>query len=167
MVRYSLVAGASGNISAHRDQKIIITRKGAFLGSLSPEDFVKVDFHGSDPRASRDLVIHRTIYETIDTKFILHSHGIKTIVVSFLVDTFEPIDLEGRYVLGAVPVVEGEYDVERLSKNIAEKISESEVVVVKGHGAYACGDDPLEALARLVTLDQSCKIFYDYMILTK
>jgi len=167
LARYGVVSGASGNLSFRRGERITITRTRAFLGSLTESDFVEVHIGEDSPIASGDLEIHQAIYRTSDERYVFHVHGTYITVLSFLQDRIEPMDTEGRALNPRVSVVEGEYGSEELTVKIAEEISENSTVIVRGHGVYAGGKSWRELTARLISLEQSCKILYYHQLLPK
>jgi ribulose-5-phosphate 4-epimerase/fuculose-1-phosphate aldolase len=65
-------------------------------------------------------------------------------------DAVEPADAEGRLRLVSVPVVEGE--------QVAEALRDRPIVLARGHGSYARGDDLWQALQWTSVLEESAEI---------
>ncbi len=167
LAKHGVVSGASGNLSFRRGERITITRTRAFLGSLTENDFVEVHIGEDNPIASGDLEIHQAIYTTSHERYVFHAHGTYITVLSFLQDWIEPMDIEGRALNPRVAIVEGEYGSEKLKTKIASEIARNSTVIVRGHGVYAGGKSWRELTARLISLEQSCRILYYHHLLSK
>ncbi len=160
--RLRLIDGASGNMSCRMDDYVVITRTGAILDELTPQDFVTVKLGEESEEASSDLIVHSAIYSKTDYKAVLHCHGVYNVVLSLLMNEIVPMDLEGRMFLGKVKVVEGEFKSRELAERIADEIAERGVVIVRGHGIYSAGENMWEAFNRACYLEHSCEIVYRF-----
>lgn len=82
---------SAGNISARLDDGFLITPTDACLGFLDPAKLAKLDGNGnqvSGSRASKTIVLHRSIYATADTATgIVHTHSTNLVALSLLADT--------------------------------------------------------------------------------
>ena len=67
-------------------------------------------------------------------------------------DVIEPADAEGRLRLGAVPVVEAE--------GVARALRDAPIVMARGHGSYARGDDLWLALQWTSVLEESAQVLW-------
>ena len=67
-------------------------------------------------------------------------------------DVIEPADAEGRLRLGAVPVVEAE--------GVAAALRDAPIVMARGHGSYARGDDLWQALQWTSVLEESAQVLW-------
>ena len=110
---YHLIDGASGNLSFRDGEKIVITRTGVVLDSLTEDDFISVEIGGYDERASSDFKVHEKIYRATDYRVVLHCHGVYNVALSLIKDKIIPIDLEGKLFLKEI----------RLSRENSEPIS--------------------------------------------
>ena len=157
LAREGLVSARAGNISyAYRD-KLLITRTGSSLGDLSEGDILEVPLKGRsvlDERASVDLHIHRRIVLTTGKRAVVHAHPPCAVSLSLFERLIEPVDLEGKRVLGRVLVLEGS----GVRDTISEALKEFKVVLVRGHGAFSAGDTLSEAYSCISTLEHSCRI---------
>lgn len=163
LFRSRLVDGASGNLSFRDGDKIIITKSGANLNSLSENSFVEI----SHPQASRDRLVHAKIYEKTDYKAIIHCHGVFNVVLSLKKDKIIPLDLEGKMFLGELNVVSEEFGSEEYAESIAETIKASGVAIAKAHGIYSAGKDLMEAFNKASYAEHSCEILYYLNLLNK
>ena len=149
-----LVSSHGGNISVRLpDGGLLVTRTGAMLGRLGEGDLVTVTADGSsggDP--SMDTALHRAVYEVSGAQAVLHAHPRHAIALSLAMDVIEPADAEGRLRLGAVPVVEAE--------GVARALRDAPIVMARGHGSYARGDDLWQALQWTSVLEESAQVLW-------
>ena len=149
-----LVSSHGGNISVRLpDGGLLVTRTGAMLGRLGDGDLVTVTAHGSSRgEPSMDTALHRAVYEVSGAQAVLHAHPRHAIALSLAMDVVEPADAEGRLRLGAVPVVEAE--------GVAEALRDAPIVMARGHGSYARGDDLWQALQWTSVLEESAQVLW-------
>jgi L-fuculose-phosphate aldolase len=150
----SLISSHGGNISVRLpDGALLITRTGAMLGRLDDDDLVTVAADGSsEGQPSMDTALHRAAYAATEAGVVLHAHPRHAIALSLVTDAVEPADAEGKLRLGSVPVVEGE--------QVAEALRDRSVVLARGHGSYARGDDLWQALQWTSVLEESAQVLY-------
>ena len=158
-----LISSHGGNMSVREGDRIFITRRGSMLGRLSSSDVVwtkmaQCDF---DEVCSREIVVHRAIYEATDARAIVHAHPAHTIWRSMIGDSIEPIDSESLYVFGeSVPVVSAAETV--ASAEAAAKLSaalvEARIAVLRSHGPFSKGATLEEAFYHVSALEASCQI---------
>lgn len=154
----------SGNLSVRNNRLMIITRSGAMLHRLEYTDLVETLIDGTDSeavRASREIPVHRSIYLKTQAQAIAHSHPPHLIALSMQSDRITPVDAEGLYFFrDGVPVIGVSNSI--ASDEVAEKIvpmfEHSPIVVVRGHGAFAIGEDLEECLHWTSSLEHSAKI---------
>ena len=149
-----LVSSHGGNMSVRLpDGALLITRTGAMLGRLDEGDLVTVATDDtSEGQPSMDTEVHRAVYAASQAGAVLHAHPRHAIALSLLTDAVEPVDAEGKLRLGSVPVVEGE--------QVAEALRDRPVVLARGHGSYARGDDLWQALQWTSVLEESAQVLY-------
>jgi L-fuculose-phosphate aldolase len=149
-----LVSSHGGNMSVRLpDGGLLITRTGAMLGRLGEGDLVTVAADGSsEGEPSMDTAIHRAVYAATAGEAVLHAHPRHAIALSFVVDAVEPVDAEGKLRLGSVPVVEAD--------EVAEGLRDRPVVLARGHGSYARGDDLWQALMWASVLEESAQVLW-------
>ena len=168
----ALVDSHGGNSSSrgaergrHAPASMLITATGSMLGRLTPHELVEVPLAGestSEPGArapSSDTATHLAIYRAFpDVQAVLHGHPACTIALSLDAgrDAIEPLDLEGRHFLGRVPVIDVEWATQ--GEAVAEALREAPVVVTRGHGPYARGADPWDALRIISALEKSARV---------
>ncbi len=162
LYREGLVDARAGNLSVRLKDQLIITRRGSHLGRLEGWDFVELPLekaHILEDRASSELVVHREIYLQTSHRAVVHAHPLATTILSLEMDHIEPIDSEGRDLLGRVEVIpnypSGSYE---LAKAVASSLKASRLVVVRAHGVFSADLDPFYAYAHISVLERSCKI---------
>lgn len=99
-----------------------------------------------------DTEVHRAVYEATGAGVVLHAHPRHAIALSLVADEVEPVDAEGRLRLGLVPVVEPE--------RIAKALRDAPIVLARGHGSYARGDDLWQALQWTSVLEESAEVLW-------
>jgi L-fuculose-phosphate aldolase len=146
-----LVSSHGGNMSVRLpDGGLLITRTGAMLGRLGEGDLVTVAADGSsEGEPSMDTALHRAAYAATAAETVLHAHPRHAIALSLVMDAVEPADAEGRLRLGSVSVVEAE--------RVAEALRDHTIVMARGHGSYARGDDLWQALQWTSVLEESAQ----------
>jgi L-fuculose-phosphate aldolase len=149
-----LVSSHGGNMSVRlTDGGLLITRTGSMLGRLDDGDLVSVAADGSsDGEPSMDTEVHRAVYAATAARAVLHGHPRHAIALSLAMDVVEPADAEGKLRLGSVPVVEAE--------QVAEALRDRPIVLARGHGSYARGDDLWQALQWTSVLEESAEVLW-------
>ena len=149
-----LVSSHGGNMSVRLpDGGLLITRTGAMLGRIGEGDLVTVAADGSsDGEPSMDTAVHREAYAATDAGAVLHAHPRHAIAISLVADALEPADAEGKLRLGSVPVVEAE--------QAAQALREGPIVLARGHGSYARGDDLWQALQWTSVVEESAEVVW-------
>ncbi len=163
-----LVNSHAGNISVRFENSIYITKTGAMLGYLTPDDIVEVPIVGTSPNdkiASSELIVHREIYKKTEHKAIIHAHPIHAVSLTFfLEDTFIPIDNEGKLFVKEVPIIEVENA--SGSKELADKLSDKfkntgkNIILIKKHGSFVAHKDLNYALKLTSDLEFCAKVYY-------
>ncbi|MGI9263821.1 MAG: class II aldolase/adducin family protein [Gammaproteobacteria bacterium] len=141
---YGLNDSHSGNASIRRTDRMVITPTGCCADTLTPENLVETALTALPADgASLDAALHLAIYAARpDVKAIIHSHGPHAIAMTLDGRDFVPIDFEGQYYFKRVAVVDIPYEnyVDDSPSSVAGALAESNVVIVRGHGIYACGE---------------------------
>ena len=149
-----LVSSHGGNMSVRLPEGgLLVTRTGSMLGRLGDGDLVVVAADGSSRgEPSMDTALHRAAYDATGAGAILHAHPRHAIALSLAMDVIEPADAEGKLRLGVVPVVEAE--------DVAQALRDAPIVMARGHGSYARGDDLRQALQWTSVLEESAQVLW-------
>ncbi len=158
-----LVSSNSGNLSIRLGERIIITRRGSRLGCLQENDLIETGISKNDratPLASRELNVHRAIYQQTPALAIIHAHPPHAVALSLTETEVMPSDAEGVSVVGRVPVLGWHMKVRLggLANIIARALQQHRIVMVHGHGSFAIGQLLEEAHNCTTTLEESCQV---------
>jgi L-fuculose-phosphate aldolase len=165
LFREGLVSARSGNISSAFGERLFITRTGSNMGNLQREDIIALPLRGKhllDERASVELPVHRKIIIETGKSSVVHAHPTHTLLCAFDREKIEPVDSEGREILGSVPVLELERPSasEELARAVSEALRDNHVVVIRRHGVFSAHRDIQKAYSFVSTLEHSCKILF-------
>ncbi|AFJ02534.1 ribulose-5-phosphate 4-epimerase [Methylophaga frappieri] len=134
----------SGNASLRWHDQIWITPTGCCADTLMPDDLVCCHIDGDcGTGASLDARLHIAVYQKNESaQCVIHSHGPHAVAFSLTGKDFTPIDFEGQYYFPVVPVIHINYTdyVTESPKKVALALAEHPIVMVKGHGLYACAE---------------------------
>jgi len=160
----------SGNISIRDGEKIVITSKFCLLSNLNERDMIEVSFDedkDKDSFASRDLLLHRSIYKNTGAKAILHAHAPNLVALSITENKIMPQDTKSQYFMPqGLPIakVRQPSSIEENTRLVLSVLNSTyKGVVVKGHGIYVYGISPEECFEMVSCLESSAKI----IIITK
>ena len=168
LVEHGLVESNFGNISIRAGDRMIITRTGAALDEITGNNVVEVgiqDASSLDIIASSEAVVHREIYRQTSALAIIHAHSAYAVVESLLAGPegkIMPVDSEGQYFLGEVPIVRGGIGSRELAGNLANALSRYRGAIVYSHGTFAIGRTLADAYIVTTQLEHSCKVKYLY-----
>ncbi len=160
-----LITSHGGNLSMRIGDRILITRRGAMLGRLKEGDVVETALDGEDHNAalaSRELIVHQAIYRQTGAGAVVHAHPSYAVVLSLQGGPIVPVDSEGAYLLGPIPVVAAHQTVgsPEVAQILPPHLLGSPVVMLKGHGSFAIGQTLEEALMWTSTLEAASRILY-------
>lgn len=160
--RYGLNDSHSGNISVREGATVWITPSGGCADTLHSDDLIAATPDAAPPAgASLDAALHLAVYRLVpDTGAMIHSHGPHAISMTLTGDAFTPIDFEGQFYFGTVPVLDIPFDryVSDSPGRVAQALVESTVAIVRGHGVYARGATLDEAYKWTCSLESSARI---------
>ncbi|MDR7664549.1 aldolase [Methanosarcina sp. Z-7115] len=168
LVEHGLVESNFGNISLRAGDKMLITRTGAALDEITENSVIEVDIQDTsslDIIASSETVVHREIYRQTSALSIIHAHCQYAVVESLLAGPggkIAPVDSEGQYFLGTIPVVGGGIGSRELAGNLANTLSRHRGAIVYSHGTFAIGRTLGDAYIVTTQLEHSCKVKYLY-----
>ena len=160
-----IVDASSGNMSCKVKRGVWITKTGKSLYNLRGKDIVEIGFE-RDVRwnaASSEVEIHINIYRALDkAKAVVHAHCPYAVALSLEYNKIKPADYEGRLFLKEVDVIDIPYNNWQLAKEIIPQYFKenprTNVVVAKGHGAFAYSDSLFNAYKLISALESSAKI---------
>ncbi|TGC10904.1 aldolase [Methanolobus halotolerans] len=167
LVDTGLVESHFGNISVRIGSRMLITRSGSALDEISEDSVVEVGLDRTcalDIIASSEAVVHRAIYSNTPALAIVHAHCPFAVTMSLLCrnGAIEPVDSEGQYFLGDIPVVRGGIGSSELAGNISLALASHRAAIIHSHGTFAIGRVLDEAYVMTTQVEHSCKIKYWY-----
>ena len=151
----------SGNASVLEGDGFWITPTGACADLLEADQLVACQVDGNiTDGASLDAPLHQAVYRNnLRARAVFHSHGPYSVAITMSGDDFVPLDFEGQYYFSNVPVISMPYE-DYLAQSptaVAAVLSEYPIMVVRGHGVYACGESLNLAYKWTCSLEQSAK----------
>jgi L-fuculose-phosphate aldolase len=157
LARWRLVTPGSGNLSVWTPAGVLITREGAALHRLTDADLCLIARATEPPVATPalDTPIHRAIYVASGDKAVVHAHPRHAVALARAGTDFLPPDIEGRHLLGSVPVVSAARSVVDL---VSGALAAARVVLVQDHGVYARAGTLAEAVRLAAALEESACI---------
>lgn len=157
------VTARHGNLSVRDGDRILITRSGSMLSRLEPSDIISTRMEPGerDAGCSRELVVHRAVYQATDASAICHAHPPHTMYRSLIEDAIRPVDSEAGCVIGpAVPVL---VPAEKIGSAeaalmLSEALQSVPIAVLRTHGPFAIGASLWDAWGLIGVLEESCHI---------
>jgi L-fuculose-phosphate aldolase len=154
-----LLGASFGNMSVRSGNGFFITRSGSYLDVPGSPVFVPVEGDVPEP-ASREYRVHRATYGATDHQAIVHAHPPHAVACSLSCDRIVPVDAEGMMLAPLIPVVGGACGSDDLAEQVASALKGCRVVVARGHGTFAAGDNLDEAYLLTSLAEHSCRILF-------
>jgi len=164
LLQFGINASHSGNLSVRCGDDVIITRSGSMLSQLVASDLVTVPLNSDEiGLASRELIVHRAIYQGTRARAIMHVHPPYATMLSLCEKEIVPLDSEALYFLKVVPVVHCQETIS--SPEVAEKLppvlaKHGKIAVLATHGSFAIGDCLEDTYLWTTTLERACHLVY-------
>ncbi len=154
-----LIGAVFGNLSVRGDDGFFITRAGSYLDD--PGSLVIVPFSGPmPPEASSEFRLHREVYRKTPHHAIVHAHPPHAVAISLVRDEIIPRDSEGEMFCPSIRVVEGRPGSDEMAANVADALSLSGAVIVRGHGTFAGAKTLDEAYSLTSSVEHSCRVLF-------
>lgn len=172
------VLGTSGNFSVLLNRKpfqLLITSSGRNKGELTGADFVVVDETGSandseQGKPSLETLLHVVLAKLPDVGSVLHTHSACSTVLSMRNFSSGSIEISGYEMLKGlkgitthdttvrVKIFDNTQDMARLADDLSKAIARKEpdvshAFLIKGHGLYTWGKNPMEARRHVEILE--------------
>ena len=167
LVDRGLVLGSGGNLSFRADDIAYVTRSGAPLHQLIPDDFMPVPineaYHHPDyhPRPSLETPMHLAAYRTrADAEFVVHCHPVNALAWAMQSEILPAITPDfAVYVNPNIPVVPYLHPgSEILALAVTEALTENPACLLANHGVLVTGDTTAKALLRTLLIDETARI---------
>ncbi|MCK9255295.1 MAG: class II aldolase/adducin family protein [Bacteroidales bacterium] len=175
LYKQGLTTSSGGNVSLkNEDGFVFITAGQTDKSCIKWQDIVVFDENKKnitpEIKPSMESGMHLKIYDTRKDVFaIVHSHPI--FASSFAIAGSIPktnLSGEARFILGEVSLAEYELmGTESLAKELADKLQNNDVCIMKNHGAISVGKTLFEAFDKIEVLEFTCHLNINSLILNK
>ncbi len=167
LVERGLVLGSGGNLSYREGDTMFITRSGALLHQLTPDDFLPVPLHHpyqrpqTTPRPSTETPMHQAAYlAREDAQVLVHCHPVHAIAWAMQGVPLPAVTPDFTLYLGAeVPslpyYLPGS---QALAQAVTQALPQSPAVLLGNHGVLVTGDTVSRARLRLFHIDDTAAI---------
>lgn len=158
-----LVTARSGNLSARiAGNVILITATGTSLGSLNPQDIIRVDLDSpadkQNRRLSTEFPLHSLIYANFANQAVIHCHPPLINAYFAVCAGLKTLTFEAKFYLGDVPVIEQDTPSITRPELVVAGLKGNNLAVIKNHGVAAIGDDFRSALYLIETLEEAVRV---------
>lgn len=165
--------GTGGNFSVRDPQgSVWVSASGLHKGALGLRDFLAVDLETAETlqpcyrKPSDETALHCAIYRRdASARAVLHVHTPHTVALSrtpLTLSANEMLKVFGLKTHEAtitIPVIDNTQDMLALGQAIGPDLDlQLKVLVLAGHGVYAWGKDPDEAMYRVEALEYLCQL---------
>ena len=169
----NLTTSLGGNISCRiSDGEILITPSSIDKAELTPNDLITLDLNGNvlsgTHKPSMEYMMHLSVYNARkDIKAVIHAHphystifsaSGREIDLNFTAEACKNLKHIGIAQYKMMGTIE-------LAEEVADKIKDDNVVLMKNHGVLTVGKDLLEAFYRMEVLEQAAQMTYHSLIL--
>jgi L-fuculose-phosphate aldolase len=90
----------------------------------------------------------------------VHAHPPCAVAASLIIDSIVPEDSEGKMFCPIIPVVSGAPGSQEIADNVANALTSSKLVIVRGHGTFAAGKTLDDAYVLTSLAEHSCRVLY-------
>lgn len=163
-------SGSSANMSFKWGDDIYITASGSCFGTLSEEDFVRLEPNGmvqSGRRPSKEYPMHLLCYnKSPSVRAVIHTHGPYAALWSCKkeVPGAPVIPALTPYLgikVGSVALVPyAPPGSQALFQNFAQCCPQADAFLLKNHGGVVTGQDMMDAFSKIEELEESAKIAF-------
>ncbi len=161
-----LISGWGGNLSCRVGRSdFLITGQHAPLGFLTAKDLVRIGSDGKplkqEQRASSETPMHMAVYHGTEAQAIVHVHPPMVLAFSLTRDSFVPVSFEEKYTIGEVPIIAQGTPTVTKPEKVVEELKYHPIVIIKGHGTVAIGQNFQEAFLFTDLLEEAvhCQFF--------
>ncbi len=167
LVRRGLVLGSGGNLSYREEDRMYITRSGALLHRLSPDDFLPValdvPYRRSPigPHPSTETPMHQAAYlARPDARVIVHCHPVNAIAWAMSGDPLPATTPDFTLYLGAAVPSQPYFlpGSQALADAVTQALPQCPAVLLGNHGVLVTGEDVAKARLRLFHIDETAAI---------
>jgi L-fuculose-phosphate aldolase len=160
-----LAPGTSGNLSVRRGELMAITPSGMPYERMTPADICLVRTSDaallSGPRPSTETPMHLAMYQASHAEAIVHTHSPFVVALSTVLDELPAIHYAMADLGGPVRVAPYiRFGTDRLAASAAAALAGRSAVILRNHGALACGPTLARAYERARTLEWLARVYW-------
>ena len=165
MASDDLAPGMSGNLSVRRGGLMAITPSGVPYERMTPADICLVRTSDeallSGPRPSTETAMHLALYQASHAAAIVHTHSPFVIALSTVLDELPAVHYAMADLGGPVRVAPyARFGTTQLAAGAAAKLAGRNAVILRNHGALACGPTLDRAYERACTLEWLARVYW-------
>ena len=165
MAADDLAPGTSGNLSVRRGGLMAITPSGMPYERMTPTDICLVRTSDatlvSGPRPSTETPMHLALYQASHADAIVHTHSPFVIALSTVLDELPAVHYAMADLGGPVRVAPyARFGTTQLAAGAAAKLAGRNAVILRNHGALACGPTLDRAYERACTLEWLARVYW-------
>ena len=165
MAADDLAPGTAGNLSVRRGGLIAITPSGMPYERMTPADICLVRTSDaaliSGPQPSTETPMHLALYQASHADAIVHTHSPFVIALSTVLDELPAVHYVMADLGGPVRVAPyARFGTTQLAAGAAAKLAGRNAVILRNHGALACGPTLDRAYERACTLEWLARVYW-------
>ncbi len=166
-----LTSSLSGNISVRAEQVVFISPTKVPRYRIRPDDVSVVTMMGEHlegKHPSSELPTHLAIYKATESSAIVHAHSRLATALSCLGNDLESPDVEGKHLLGRVPLIPYEEPgTSDLGEAVSRGILGCKGVLLQNHGLIAVGTNLEEAFIVAEAIERVAQLIFDLSVLNR
>jgi len=160
-----LAPGTSGNLSLRRGAVMAITPSGMAYERMAPADICLVRIPDaarlSGPRPSTETPMHLALYQVSGATAIVHTHSPFVVALSTVLDELPAVHYAMADLGGPVRVAPYvRFGTGELAASAASAMAGRSAVILRNHGALACGPTLARAYERARTLEWLARVYW-------
>jgi L-fuculose-phosphate aldolase len=166
----NLVSSHTGSMSVRTDDRATISRRGAMLGRMRPEDLLElvIDEDASE-ETPEEAIVHQTVYRSTDAQAVIYARPPATMALALIEDRLSPAAGEGAEYFGSAPVLVSQRAITSpdIAQLIARTLRENRIVALRGQGVFARGADLDDAFHMVSLLEEMCRVVQIFRTLSR
>ena len=160
-----LAPGTSGNLSVRRQDMVAITPSGVSYERMGPADICLVRVADGAPqpglRPSTETPMHLAVYRATGAGAIVHTHSPFVVALSTVLDELPAVHYAMADLGGIVRVAPyTRFGTPQLAASAVAALTGRNAVILRNHGALACGPDLARAYDRAITLEWLARVYW-------
>jgi len=168
---HGLISSQSGNVSVRVDQTVFISPTKIPRYRIRPDDVSVVTITGKHlegKKPSSELPTHLAIYNATESSAIVHAHSRFATALSCLGSDLESPDVEGKLLLGRVPLIPYEEPgTSDLGNAVSRGIAGCKGALMQNHGLIAVGANLEQAFIVAEAIERAAQLTFDLSVLSR